>query len=149
MQLTSYTDYSLRALLYLMSCPDHKATTREMAQAFGVSLNHFSKVTKDLTKAGWLVGMRGGGGGVRLAEHTRDARVGEIVRHTENFQLVECFDMKTNTCRIARCCRLKGLLFKARKAFFEVLDSVTIQEMADNPEELRRVLSVVSPRDSG
>lgn len=147
MQLTTYTDYSLRALLFLMSHPDHKATTREMAEAFGVSLNHFSKVTKDLTQAGWLIGTRGGSGGVCLAEHTPDVRVGDIVRHTENFQLVECFDMNTNTCLIARSCRLKGLLYKARKAFFEVLDGATVREIAENPEDLRRLLAGGLPRE--
>jgi Rrf2 family transcriptional regulator, nitric oxide-sensitive transcriptional repressor len=146
-QLTSYTDYSLRALLFLMTCPDHKATTREMAEAFGVSLNHFSKVTKDLTKAGWLIGTRGGSGGVRLADHTLDTRIGDVVRHTENFCLVECFNMETNTCLISRCCRLKGLLYEARQAFFKVLDGATVREMTQNSEELRQMLSGVLPRD--
>jgi len=146
-QLTSYTDYALRALLYLMSRPDHRASTREMAEAYGVSLHHFTKVTKDLTKAGWLIGIRGGGGGVRLADHTPDVRVGDIVRHTENCELLECFDMKTNTCLIARCCRLRTVLHQARKAFFNVLDGVTVREIAENPDEIRRILSggLISP----
>ena len=74
-------------------------------------------------------------------------RVGDIVRHTENFQLVECFDMNTNTCLIARSCRLKGLLYKARKAFFEVLDGATVREIAENPEDLRRLLAGGLPRE--
>jgi len=140
-QLTSYTDYALRALLYLMSRPEHRASTREMAEAYGVSLHHFTKVTKDLTKAGWLIGIRGGGGGVRMATHTPDARVGEIIRSTENFELLECFNLKTNTCLIARRCRLRGVLYQARAAFFAVLDSVTVREISENSDELRHILT--------
>jgi len=45
-QLTSYTDYALRVLLYLLSQPEGKASTREMAEAYGISLHHLTKVTK-------------------------------------------------------------------------------------------------------
>ena len=138
-QLTSYTDYALRVLLYLLSHPEGKATTREMAEAYGISLNHLTKVTKDLTKAGWLVASRGAGGGVRLAPHTADVKVGEIVRHTENCDLLECFDLPTNTCAIARCCGLRGVLYLARKAFFDVLDAVPLKELVTNPQQLRQV----------
>lgn len=139
MQLTTYTDYSLRVLLYLLSQPEGKATTREMADAYGISLNHLTKVTKDLTKVGYLVATRGAGGGVRLAPHTPDAKVGEIVRHTENCDLLECFDLPTNTCTIARCCGLRGVLYLARKAFFDVLDAVPLKELVTNPQQIRQV----------
>ncbi len=137
MQLTSYTDYGLRVLLYLMSQPERRATTREIAEAYGISLNHLTKVTKDLTKAGWLIGTRGVGGGVRLAAHAPDLRLGEIVRRTENFELLECFDLKTNTCSIAKCCELRGVLYRARKAFFDVLDGTTLRDVAGNADVLR------------
>ncbi len=137
MQLTSYSDYGLRVLLYLMSQPERRATTREVAESYGISLSHVTKVTKDLTKAGWLIGTRGVGGGVRLADHTPDAKLGDIVRHTENFDLLECFNLQTNTCTIAGCCQLRGVLYQARKAFFDVLDGTSLQDVAGNAEALR------------
>ncbi len=140
MQLTTHTDYALRLLLYLMSHRDRKVSTREVATAYGISLNHLTKVAKALTKAGWLVTARGGGGGLVLAAHTPEASVGEIVRYTEsNCDLAECFKPAENTCPITAVCRLKPVLYRARKAFFDVLDGVTVQEVARNPEELRTV----------
>lgn len=142
MQLTLHSDYALRLLLYLMSHPDRTVSTREVAAAYGISLNHLTKVAKSLTKAGWLIGTRGIGGGLELAPHTPDARLGDIVRHTETTcDVAECFNPKTNTCPIIGVCRLKPVLYRARKAFFEVLDSVTIREIASNPEELNPILS--------
>ncbi|WP_038172734.1 Rrf2 family transcriptional regulator [Verrucomicrobium sp. BvORR106] len=136
MQLTYHTDYALRLLIYLLSHPDRTVSTREMAEFYGVSLNHLVKVAKSLTRGGWLISSRGVGGGVMLAKHTPDTKVGDIVRYTENTDIVECFQPKTNTCPIHRNCDLKPILFQARRAFFDVLDSFTVRDLARHPNEL-------------
>lgn len=130
MQLTYHTDYALRILIYMMGRPGQKVTTREMAGFYAVSLNHLTKVAKALTKAGWLTTSRGVGGGLMLAAHTPDTKVGEIVRYTESRDLVECFTPAINTCPIINGCRLKPLLYQARRAFFDVLDSQTVRDLA-------------------
>jgi len=134
MQLTDHTDYALRLLIYLMSHRGRKVTTREVAEAYGISLNHLIKVAKSLTKGGWLISTRGIGGGLELAPRTLDAKVGDIVRFTETHcHMAECFEPARNTCPIIAVCRLKPVLFRARRAFFEVLDSTTIKEIASAP----------------
>ena len=150
MQLTTHTDYALRLLIYLMSHAPRKVSTREVAEAYGISLHHLTKVAKSLTKGGWLLTTRGGGGGLVLAPHTPDARVGEIVRYTEfTCDLAECFNPSSNTCPITAACYLKPVLYRARKAFFDVLDSATVREMARNPEELVPVFATARRRASG
>jgi len=129
-QLTYHTDYALRVLIYLLPRPGQTVSTREMAEFYGISLNHLIKVTKSLTQAGWLISSRGVGGGVMLAAHTPDVKVGEVVRHTENTALVECFQLETNTCPIHIGCQLKPILHQARQAFFSVLDSYTVRDLA-------------------
>jgi Rrf2 family nitric oxide-sensitive transcriptional repressor len=133
--LTYHTDFALRVLIYLADRPAQKVTTREMAAFYGVSLHHLTKVAKALTKAGWLNASRGAGGGLMLAAHTLDAKVGEIVRFTEKMDLLECFDPVRNTCPIVRSCRLKPMLYRARAAFLEVLDGYTIRELARSSVE--------------
>ena len=44
MQLTLYTDYSLRVLLYLGLKPQRMATITDIAQSYGISRNHLVKV---------------------------------------------------------------------------------------------------------
>lgn len=140
MQLTYHTDYSLRLLTYLICRPSRCVTTREMAEFYGISLHHLTKVAKSLTKAGWLTTTRGSGGGLMLAIHTPGAKIGEIVRCTENTDLVECFNPATNSCPIHRCCELKSILFQARRAFFEVLDSFTVQDLARYSAEVNQLI---------
>lgn len=130
MKLTYRTDYALRVLIYLMKRPGEKATTKEMAAFYGVSLNHLTKVAKTLTRAGWLKTSRGVGGGLMLAPHTPDTKLGEIVRMTETGEVVECFTPVTNTCPIASDCHLQPILYKARNAFYSVLDAHTVRDMA-------------------
>ena len=147
MQLTTHTDYALRLLIYLMSQDARKVSTREVADAYGISLHHLTKVAKSLTKAGWLISAKGGGGGLMLAPHTPETRIGEIVRHTEfTRDIAECFDPSTNTCPITRICHLKPVLYRARRAFFEVLDAVTVRDIARNPEELNPIFAKL-PRE--
>ncbi len=142
MQLTTHTDYALRLLLFVMSQVPRKVSTREAAQAYGISLNHLTKVAKSLTRGGWLVAARGGGGGLQIAAHTPKATVGEIVRFSETTcDLAECFNPRANTCRLAQVCRLKGVLHRAQLAFFAVLDGVTLAEIAGNRDELNRVFA--------
>lgn len=81
-----------------------------------------------------------------LANHIPETRVGEIVRHTEtSCDVAECFNPSSNTCPIIAVCRLKPILYRARKAFFDVLDAVTIGDIARNPggtqSDLRSVTS--------
>ena len=149
MQLTTHTDYALRLLIFLMVHPGRIVSTKEVAAAYGISANHLTKIAKQLTKNGWLVAVRGGGGGLMLASHTPDTPVGEIVRSTESIRHVaECFNVSANFCPIPAVCRLKPILHRARKAFFEVLDGVTIREIAANPRELKPILTANLKRAS-
>ena len=142
MQLTTHTDYALRLLLYVMSQAPRKVSTREAAEAFSISLNHLTKVAKALTRGGYLVAARGLGGGLQLADGAEEKTVGEIVRFSEtNCNLAECFQTKENTCPITSVCRLKGILHRAQHAFFSVLDSATLADIAQNREDLRAALA--------
>jgi Rrf2 family nitric oxide-sensitive transcriptional repressor len=146
MQLTSYTDFALRLLIYLANNPARPVSTREVADAYGISLNHLTKVAKSLTKGGWLISSRGGNGGLSLAPHTMETHLGEIVRYTEvTRDIAECFNTATNTCPITNACRLKPILYRARKAFFDVLDGATVRDLSQNPGELNAAFTSSRP----
>ena len=68
MRLTTYTDYSLRMLMYLALKGDARATIAEVADAYGISKAHLNKVAHQLGLAGYVDTARGKGGGLRLAK---------------------------------------------------------------------------------
>ncbi|MDX8407480.1 MAG: Rrf2 family transcriptional regulator [Mariprofundaceae bacterium] len=130
MQLTSYTDYSLRVLIYLGSHPDRRVTISEMAQAYQISRNHLVKVVHQLSVHGWITTIRGKSGGMHLAFPPEQINIGTVIRQTEpHMHLLECFDKQNNTCAISPACSLKRVLYQARKAFNDVIDSHTLADV--------------------
>jgi len=141
MKLTSFTDYSLRVLLYLAADTTRRATVSEVAQAFGISEHHLTKVVHLLGKQGWIETVRGKGGGMVLAMDPKDIVVGRVVRDTEGAALpAECFSEDGGACVISGCCRLQGALAEAVQAFYAVLDRYTLADIARNRLALGRVL---------
>jgi Rrf2 family transcriptional regulator, nitric oxide-sensitive transcriptional repressor len=132
MQLTQFTDYSLRVLIYLARLPSPgMATIPEIAAHFQISKSHLVKVAAMLSAQGFVESSRGKGGGIRLARPPQTIGIGEVIRVTEpHMDLVECFDLKTNECRIIRGCFLKAILYESRRAFLTVLDKYTLADAA-------------------
>ena len=141
MKLTSFTDYSLRVLIYLAAEPDRRATVAEIAAAFDIKQNHLTKVVHFLAQQGWLATVRGKGGGLQLACAPEAIGVGAVVRQTEGADLpAECFDREHNPCRITRACRLQRVLRDALQAFHAVLDRYTLADLVRNRAALVQLL---------
>ncbi|WP_176248751.1 MULTISPECIES: Rrf2 family transcriptional regulator [unclassified Sulfitobacter] len=131
MRLTSFTDYGLRMLMRMASAPERAHSTATLAEEFGLSRNHLSKIIQRLSRGGIVETRRGGGGGATLACPPRDIRLGDIVRLLEEDQpLVECFQAETNTCSLDGSCRLKARLRTAETVFLASLDNATLADIA-------------------
>jgi Rrf2 family nitric oxide-sensitive transcriptional repressor len=129
-QLTSYTDYALRTLMYLGVHAGRAVSAAEIASAYGISAHHVAKVGKALVRGGFVRAQRGRAGGLELATAASAIPVGRVVRFTENtIDLLECFDRARSTCPLTGACRLERTLHQAQAAFFDVLDRVTIADL--------------------
>jgi Rrf2 family nitric oxide-sensitive transcriptional repressor len=129
MQLTIFTDYGLRALMYLAARPEKTCSVREISDHYGISYNHLVKVVHKLSQTGLIVSSKGKGGGLRLAVRPDTLRLGDLVRMLEpNMNLVECFDHERNRCRITAACTLKHYLFDAGAAFIDNLNRHTLAD---------------------
>ena len=130
MQLTSYTDYALRVLVYLAIAPNKQANITEIADFFNISRNHLVKIVHRLGGKGFVKTTRGKGGGLSLQQPPEMIRIGEVVRSMENhFNWVECFDPTQQHCRLLPACGLKHLLARAGNAYLQVLDTATLADM--------------------
>jgi Rrf2 family transcriptional regulator, nitric oxide-sensitive transcriptional repressor len=131
MQLTLFSDYSLRILLYLTMHRGRRVALPEISAAYGISQNHLVKVVQLLIEQGWVESVRGRGGGLSLSREPSDIDVASVVRVTEpHMNLVECFDAQSNTCPIDPVCGLKKVLLAARAAFFAELEGHTLADFA-------------------
>lgn len=141
MRLTTFSDYSLRVLVYLGVHAERLATTGEIARIYGVSENHLMKVVYYLAQRGYIETTRGKGGGMRLAHSPEKINIGEVVRGSEeNLKLVECFDAAASDCRIEPACVIKGILSRAVDAFFAALEPYTLADLLVTKPKLVKML---------
>ncbi len=138
MQLTSFTDYGLRALIYLASLPEGKMTSiTEVTEVYGVSRNHMVKIINQLSHLGYVKAVRGKNGGIMLGQPAENIRVGAVVRALEPLSLVNC---SGEFCHITPACRLKGVLQQALEQFLQELDKHTLADMVKDNNPLYRLL---------
>lgn len=129
MQITRYTDYSLRVLIYLGLRKDQKVTIQEIADAYQISKNHLMKIVQELNAQGYVLAVRGKNGGLKLNQQASDINIGELVRLMEkDINLVECFSEK-NTCVITPHCQLRRVFSEALNSFYQSLEAYTLSDL--------------------
>lgn len=144
MRLTTFTDYSLRVLIYLGVKGDSLSTIGEIASAYNVSQNHLMKIVQNLAAMGYVETIRGKGGGLRLASAPEDINIGEVVRACErSMALVECFE-PGHSCCIEKACMLKGLFHEAGEAFLAVLEKYTLSDLLRPKDRLAVTLGIAA-----
>lgn len=139
MQLTRYTDYSLRVLIFAsLKESDERITISDIAEHFQISRNHLLKVVHNLSKIGLLKTTRGKGGGIALGRPADQINIGEVIRRVEsNLDIVDCDEPP---CPIQSACKLKGILTEAVQAFLDVLDKYTLADLLQSPDLLKPLL---------
>jgi Rrf2 family nitric oxide-sensitive transcriptional repressor len=130
MQLTRFTDYALRALVYLGARRERLSTISEIAAFYDISEAHLMKIVHRLATAGYIETLRGKGGGMRLSREPHLINLGDVVRDTEdNMNIVECFDPTRQSCPLLPACTLKSVLTEARRNFIATLDRYTLKDV--------------------
>jgi Rrf2 family nitric oxide-sensitive transcriptional repressor len=133
MRLTSFSDFSLRLLMYAAARPDRLVTIEETAHVSGSSRAHLQKVAHQLARADFIEAVRGRTGGLKLAKAADKIRLGEVLRITEpDFNLVECFSPDSQ-CVISLRCRLNRALDSALEAFMREMDGYTLADLVLKP----------------
>lgn len=144
MQITRFSDYSLRVLMYLAVQPERWSTIAEIADQYAISKNHLMKVVQSLGSQGYVETARGKHGGIRLADQALGLSIGELVRQTEqDTVLIECFG-SDNRCAITPACRLKKIFADAQEAFYQSLSQYTLEDLVrgEQRQELQELLAM-------
>ena len=142
MQLTRYTDYSLRVLIFLSLKEDsQRVTISHIAEYFNIPRNHLVKVVHQLGLHHYIQTTRGKSGGLKLARATNDITIGDVVRDMEKtLEVINCGP--PSPCPINGQCQLKFILNKAANAFLEILDQYTIADLQQNADQLKFLLNL-------
>lgn len=141
MKLSTFSDYTLRVLMFLATERHRLATIPEIAAAYEVSENHLMKVVHQLVRQGVVESVRGRGGGIRLARDPGAIMLGQIVRSSEGSgPIVECLSGQPVTCKIAPVCRLTAILARSFEALYSELDQYTLADLVPESGALADIL---------
>jgi Rrf2 family iron-responsive transcriptional regulator len=145
MRLTRQSSNAIRTLIYCAVNAPRLSHVADIARAHGMSELFLFKLIKPLVEAGLLETVRGRKGGIRLGRPAEAITLLDTIKLTEeNFALAECFEGGEDVlCPLADNCDLNGALHEALAAFFEVLDSYTIADLADKRRHLRQRLGLL------
>lgn len=139
MQLTKYTDYAFRTLIFLgLQKPAVLVTISNVSEHFDIPRNHLVKIVNHLGKLGYIETVRGKGGGLRLARAADKINLRDVVEAVEETLLpIDCH--KTN-CRILPSCRLRRIMDEAQEAFLAVLGGYYLSDLQHDPQRLEQLL---------
>lgn len=141
MQLTRFSDYALRLLMYVSRGDGTRPITiAEVGQQFDISHSHLVKVAARLSKLGWITATRGRHGGLQLGPDAGKLSIGTILRELEGHKsVIDCSDPP---CALNGNCRLKRALDQAEEAFYQALDGVSLAEVSGNSRTAESIISL-------
>ena len=130
MQLSIFTDYSFRALIYLADKKDSLATVEELANALDISEHHLKKIIHKLAKTNYVISIKGRGGGLKLGMEPKDINLGEILKITEdNLNIVECFNNPENCPLMTGGCKLKYIISNSLEKFIKEFSKYSLEDI--------------------
>ncbi len=133
--------YALRAMVDVAQHPDNWPVARQdIAERQELSADYVAQLFRQLQAAGLAEGVKGPGGGYRLARDAATIRVGDIIRAVEGpIAAVECIlygPGEQLSCHRMERCVAHLLWHRLTDAISGVLDSITLQDLADQAEQL-------------
>ena len=135
MQTTACTRGAMRILAACELSAGEPLTMPEMAARLAMSEALVVKACHRLMRAGYVTGLRGRGGGYRLARPAESITLFEIVELFEDENdLFPCRLRADGPCRVAAVCRLREICAEAWEAYAAALRAVTVADVARSSE---------------
>ena len=130
MQLSKFTDYAFRALIYLANNKEDNATVDKLATELEISEHHLKKIINKLAKTEYVISVKGRNGGLKLGLDPKDINLGKILLITEeNLTLVECMDRPELCPLMSQGCKLKGIISQSLTHFVEEMSKYTLEDL--------------------
>lgn len=141
LKLTKKADYGLIALRHL-ALHQNGASAKEIAALYGIPTPLLAKVLQKLARTGLLTAAHGSAGGYRLVRDPRTVSALEVVRAIDGpIILTSCFTQ--GACHQSGRCSVKEPLRKIHEGILQLLESITISEIAQEAAPQEAVLSVL------
>jgi Rrf2 family protein len=136
MNVSTKSEYGLRALIYLASHDDRGAVpAREIAAEWSVPVKYLEQILKTLKEGEIVESQVGVGGGYRLSRPASLITAGEVIRILDGrIAPMGCVSSTDYVpCEFEPSCGLRTLWARTRAAMLGVLDQTTIADLSRPP----------------
>ena len=134
--LTAKGKYGLKALAHLATLePGETTQAMDIAEAHNIPKKFLDAIIGDLRNAGIVFSKKGPGGGYMLARAPTDITLGHVIRTLDGpLAPIACAShtayQPCRDCSSVKACTVRLVMSKVRDAMSEVLDRLTIADMA-------------------
>ena len=134
MMISTRGRYALRILVDLAENQNEGyITLKEAADRQEISEKYLESIVKDLVKARFVEGVRGKGGGYRLARPADEINVLEVLQSADGTLVpVACLKEGSEPCSRAAACRTLPLWKGLDKVVSEYLGGFTVRDLAED-----------------
>ena len=130
MQLSKFTDYAFRALIYLAKNSEENLTVDILAKDLEISSHHLKKVINKLAKTEYIISLKGRNGGLKLGLDPKEINLGKVLLLTEeNLNIVECMSLSVTCPLVNEECKLKGIISKSLDEFVNEMSKYTLKDI--------------------
>lgn len=134
MRLSTKGRYAVTAMMDLaIHDREGPVTLADISKKQGISLSYLEQLFAKLRKAGLVEGVRGPGGGYRLARIPANITVAEIITSVdEGVDATRC--NQEGNCQDGERCLTHELWMDLSERLYEFLNGITLERFVDRPE---------------
>jgi Rrf2 family protein len=131
--ITKKAEYAIIILTELASHPEGTTiTSKEIASRRSIPVNLVVQLLSVLKEAGWVTGLRGPAGGIKLIRNPEIINLLEIIEAVDGpIGITRCL-FNTVPCRDQTYCPLRNIWSEAQNEMLKVLENATIKDLVDS-----------------
>ena len=130
MNISKFSDYAYRTLIYLAKNRDKLCTVEELSKDLYISEHHLKKIVHKLGKTEYVISIKGRNGGIKLGLEPSEINLRSVLNITEeNLTLIECFSRGQCTCEKSGSCKLKIIINSSLNSFMKELSNYTLADL--------------------
>jgi Rrf2 family protein len=135
-KLSKKADYGLIAVKHLALHRDqHACSASEISDEYGISATLMAKVLQRLARQGLVAAKHGSSGGYQLAKDPGRISALDVISAIDGPVLITSCVTSHGTCDATDRCSVREPLRRVNESILNVLSTVTISQMSEDPQE--------------
>ncbi|MEZ5070737.1 MAG: Rrf2 family transcriptional regulator [Bacteroidales bacterium] len=128
MDFSKTTSYAITVLNYLAKNGEKRFTAKELNQELDIPWQYLRRLLTNLSKDGFIEGVKGRTGGFSLARNPREITIASIVESTEGMAIFNKCIMGFHECPSAEKCVMHDTWEQARDNIVSLLQNTTLDK---------------------